>query len=126
MVQGRPTSFFYEGPKKGQDGCAVEQCSKAITSIGTVSIWWLGAIAVFVLLYYWLLRRDWRAGAILAGLAGGYLPWFNYQHRTIYSFYSIAFEPWVVLAVVFVIGLWVGRREPDPARFRFRVLVVGG
>ena len=126
MVQGRPTSFFYEGPKKGQDGCAVEQCSKAITSIGTVSIWWLGTLAIVVLLYYWLLRRDWRAGAILAGLAGGYLPWFNYQHRTIYSFYSIAFEPWVVLAVVFVLGLVLGSRSASPRRRRVGLAVVGG
>lgn len=126
MVQGRPTSFFYEGPKKGQDGCAVAQCSKAITSIGTVSIWWLGAIAVFVLLYYWLLRRDWRAGAVLAGLAGGYLPWFNYQHRTIYSFYSIAFEPWVVLSVVFVLGLVLGGRSASLQRRRTGLALIGG
>ena len=125
MVQGRPTSFFYEGPKRGQDGCAVEQCSKAITSIGTISIWWLGAIAVFVLLYYWLLRRDWRAGAILAGLAGGYLPWFNYQHRTIYSFYSIAFEPWVVLGAVFVLGLVLGPRGASWRRRQWGLYAVG-
>ena len=125
MVQGRPTSFFYEGPKRGQDGCAVEQCSKAITSIGTISIWWLGAIAVFVLLYYWLLRRDWRAGAILAGLAGGYLPWFNYQHRTIYSFYSIAFEPWVVLGAVFVLGLVLGPRGASWRRKQWGLYAVG-
>jgi len=116
IMQGRPTSFFYEGPKRGQDGCTVEQCSKAITSIGTVSIWWLGTIAVFVLLYYWLVRRDWRAGAVVAGLVGGYLPWFNYQHRTIYSFYAIAFEPWVVLGVVFVLGLWLGPRTASLRR----------
>ena len=79
-----------------------------------------------VLLYYWLLRRDWRAGAILAGLAGGYLPWFNYQHRTIYSFYSIAFEPWVVLAVVFVLGLVLGSRAASPRRRRVGLAVVGG
>jgi dolichyl-phosphate-mannose--protein O-mannosyl transferase len=126
MVQGRPTSFFYEGPKRGQDGCAVEQCSKAITSIGTVSLWWLGVIAVFVVLYFWLVRRDWRAGAVVAGLAGGYLPWFNYQHRTIYSFYSIAFEPWVVLAVVFVLGLVLGRRGASPRRQRIGLVLVGG
>jgi dolichyl-phosphate-mannose--protein O-mannosyl transferase len=125
MVQGRPTSFFYEGPKRGQDGCAVEQCSKAITSIGTVSIWWLGTIAVVVLLYFWLLRRDWRAGAILAGLAGGYLPWFNYQHRTIYSFYSIAFEPWVVLGAVFVLGLVLGRRGASRRRRQWGLYAVG-
>ena len=41
----------------------------------------------------WALRRDWRAGAILAGLAAGYLPWFDYQNRTIYTFYAVAFVP---------------------------------
>ena len=50
------------------DGCTVDQCSKAITSIGTPSIWWGGTLAVFVLLFMWALRRDWRAGAILGRL----------------------------------------------------------
>jgi dolichyl-phosphate-mannose-protein mannosyltransferase len=126
MVQGRPTSFFYEGPKRGEDGCVVEQCSKAITSIGTVSLWWGGAVAVFALLFCWALRRDWRAGAVLAGLAGGYLPWFNYQHRTVYSFYSIAFEPWVVLAVVFVLGLVLGTGSRSRRRRQVGLAVLGG
>ena len=56
----------------------------------------------------WLLRRDWRAGAVLAGLAGGYLPWFQYQHRTIFTFYTVAFSPWIVLTVTFVIGMALG------------------
>ena len=60
------------------------------------------------------------------GFVGGYLPWFVYQDRTIYTFYAVAFEPWVVLAVVFLIGLWVGRREDDPERWRWRWFVVGG
>ena len=125
VVQGRPTSFFYEGPKRGEDGCVVAQCSKAITSIGTVSIWWLGALAVFVLLFYWLFHRDWRAGAILAGLAGGYLPWFMLEERTIYSFYTVAFEPWIVLAVVFVLGLVLGRRTDSWRRRELGLYAVG-
>ena len=108
LVQGRPTSFFYEGPKKGHDGCTVDLCSKAITSIGTPTIWWGATIALFVLLFMWALRRDWRAGAILAGIAAGYLPWFNYQSRTIYTFYAVAFVPYVVLAVTYVLGLVIG------------------
>ena len=110
VVQGRPTSFFYEGPKRGVEGCPVAQCSKAITSIGTVSIWWLGAAAILVLAFYWLFKRDWRAGGILAGLAGGYLPWFGLEERTIYSFYTVAFEPWVIFAVVFVLAIMNTRR----------------
>jgi dolichyl-phosphate-mannose-protein mannosyltransferase len=125
VVQGRPTSYFYEGPKRGEDGCAVAQCSKAISSIGTVSIWWLGAVAIVVLLGYWVLQRDWRAGGILAGLAGGYLPWFFLDDRTIYSFYTVAFEPWVVLAVVFVLGLVLGRRTDAWRRRRIGLYVVG-
>ena len=126
IIQGRPTSFFYEGPKRGEWGCEVEVCSRAITSLGTPTIWWAGALMLPVLVYMWLLARDWRAGALVAGYAGGYLPWFVFADRTIYTFYAVAFEPWVVLAVTFVIGLWVGRREDDPARWQRRWLVVGG
>ena len=111
LVQGRPTSFFYEGPVRGQRGCEVEQCSRAITSLGTPVLWWSAVVAVVVLVAVWALRRDWRAGAVLAGFAAGYLPWFQYQHRTIFTFYAVAFVPWVVLAVVHVLGMLLG---PDP------------
>ena len=49
-----------------------------------------------MLVYLWAGRRDWRAGAILAGVAAGYLPWFLYQERTIFSFYAVAFVPYLV------------------------------
>ena len=125
LIQGRPTSFYYQGPKKGKDGCLVEQCAKAITSIGTPTLWWGATIAIFILLFMWALRRDWRAGAILAGLAGGYLPWFNYQHRTIFSFYEVAFVPYVVLAVTFVLGLGIGGPGASPRRRKIGVLAAG-
>jgi dolichyl-phosphate-mannose--protein O-mannosyl transferase len=126
LVQARPTSFFYEGPKHGQSGCTVASCSKAIHSVGTISVWWLGTAALVVVLWSWLVRRDWRSGAIAAGIIGGYLPWFLYQHRTIFEFYSIAFEPWVILAVVLVLGMAVGGPDASPARRRRGLYVVGG
>ncbi|GAA4660589.1 dolichyl-phosphate-mannose--protein mannosyltransferase [Kineococcus glutinatus] len=115
LVQGRPTSFFYEGTTRGQGGCEAEQCSQAITSLGTPLLWWSAVLAVVVLVAVWALRRDWRAGAVLAGFAAGYLPWFQYPDRTIFTFYAVAFSPWVVLAVVHVVGLLLG---PDPAAAR--------
>jgi dolichyl-phosphate-mannose--protein O-mannosyl transferase len=118
LIQGRPTSFFYESPKKGQDGCTVAQCSKAITSLGTPTIWWGATLALLVLFFMWALRRDWRAGAILAGLLAGYVPWFQYEHRTIFTFYSVAFVPWVVLAVTYVLGMALG---PPTASYRRRL-----
>ena len=125
LVQGRPTSFYYEGPKKGQEGCLVDLCSKAITSIGTPTLWLGGTIAIFVLLFMWALRRDWRAGAILAGFAAGYLPWFNYQERTIFSFYEVAFVPFVVLAVTYVLGLGIGGPRASSRRRRVGFLTAG-
>ena len=125
LVQARPTSFFYEGPKKGEDGCLVELCSKAITSIGTPTLWWGATISIFVLLFMWALRRDWRAGAILAGFVGGYLPWFNYQQRTIFSFYEVAFVPFVVLAVTYVLGLGIGGASASPGRRQIGLLAAG-
>ena len=125
LIQGRPTSFFYEGPKKGADGCLVDQCSKAITSIGTVSIWWGATLAIFVLLFMWALRRDWRAGAILCALFAGYLPWFFLGNRTIYSFYEVAFVPYVVLTCVYVLGLVVGGRDASLTRRRIGYGLMG-
>jgi dolichyl-phosphate-mannose-protein mannosyltransferase len=116
IIQGRPTSFFYESPKKGVDGCKVAQCTKAITALGTPTIWWGATLALLVLLFMWALRRDWRAGAVLAGFLGGYVPWFQFQHRTIFTFYSVAFSPWVVLACVYVIGLALGPHDASHRR----------
>lgn len=125
IVQGRPTSFFYEGPTKGHDGCMVAQCSKAITSIGTPTLWWGAAVAIVVLLFMWALRRDWRAGAVLSGILAGYVPWFAFEERTIYSFYAIAFVPWLVLAVTYVIGMVLGRATQSVRRRLAGVVVAG-
>lgn len=112
LVQGRPTSFFYEGPTLGQDGCTVERCSKAITALGNPVVWWCGALALLVLVGVWALRRDWRAGAVLAGVAGTYLPWFQYPERTVYTFYTVVISPFVVLGLTMALGMVLG---PDPA-----------
>ena len=116
LVLGRPVSFFYEGPKRGEGGCTVESCSKAITALGTPLLWWGAVLALAVVLGGLLGRRDWRAGAILAGLAGGYLPWFLFQDRTIYSFYAVAFVPWLVLAVTYALGLLIGPAHASEQR----------
>jgi dolichyl-phosphate-mannose-protein mannosyltransferase len=64
-------------------------------------------------------------GAILMGLAAGYLPWLMYLNRTVFQFYSIAFQPYTVLALVFVIGLVLGRRDDEQWRRVRGVAVVG-
>ncbi len=105
MLQVRPTSFFYEGPTRGQAGCTVDQCSQAVHSLGTVSFWWAGLVAIVLVAGYAVRRRDWRAAAIVAGVVAGYVPWFAWPDRTMFAFYSVAFEPYVALALALFIGL---------------------
>jgi dolichyl-phosphate-mannose--protein O-mannosyl transferase len=124
LVMGRPTSFFYESPKPGSPGCDVPTCTSAILSVGNPLIWWGAVIAVVVLLFWWAGRRDWRAGAVLAGIAAGYLPWFLYPERTTFFFYAISFEPFLVLALVFCLGLVLGRRTDQLWRRRSGLYLV--
>ena len=125
LVLARPVSYFYQGKKLGEDGCQVEQCSQAITAIGTPAIWWAACLALPVLGYLWAARRDWRAGAILAGGAAGYLPWFLFSYRTIFSFYAVVFVPFLVLAVTMCLGFLIGGNDASPQRRQWGVASAG-
>ena len=125
LVMGRPTAFDYIAPKRGELGCKVDQCSQAITALGNPVVWWGGTLAVAVLLFQWALRRDWRAGAILSGLAAGYLPWFFFQDRTIYNFYAVAFVPWVAMALTYALGMLLGPPDAAPERRKWGAATAG-
>ncbi|GIG28955.1 dolichyl-phosphate-mannose--protein mannosyltransferase [Cellulomonas marina] len=132
LVQWRPTLFFYDqdlvalSPQDALAACGAERCTSAVTSLGNPLTWWLGTAACVVALVLLLRWRDWRAGAALAGVAAGWLPWFAYSHRTIFAFYAIALLPFLVLVLVHVLGVAVGPRPaPDEtAAARSRRLVV--
>jgi dolichyl-phosphate-mannose--protein O-mannosyl transferase len=107
IVAGRPVSYFYESPSPGTGGCpadAGEKCAREVLALGTPLLWWAATLAVLYILYRWLLRRDWRAGAVLCGVAAGWLPWFMYQQRTIFYFYAVVFVPFLCLAVTMMLG----------------------
>nr|WP_241744267.1 phospholipid carrier-dependent glycosyltransferase [Cellulosimicrobium arenosum] len=116
IVQWHPTSFYWRKDAVGASGCGVDTCARAITSLGNPILWWSAALAVVAALVLLLLRRDWRALAVLSGIAAGWLPWFGYAHRTIFTFYSIAFTPWVVLTLVYV--LTVALEDTEHSRVR--------
>lgn len=120
LLMIRPTSMYYTGNADGQAGCtAPGGCSAAITSLGNPIIWWAAAAAVVYLVYRLARYREWQIGLILTGLAAGYLPWLLYINRTIFQFYSIAFEPYLILGLAAVIGIVLGRRT-DPEHRRRR------
>jgi len=46
-------------------------------------------------------RVDAAANLVVLGLAAGYLPWFAMQQRTVFSFYAIIIEPFLIIAIVY-------------------------
>ena len=102
LIMGRPTSFFYDAPK----GCSSDNCAQEVLALGTPILWWVGTIAIAVVVGYWIRslinhRVDVAANLVVLGLAAGYLPWFAMQQRTVFSFYAIIITPFLVLAIVY-------------------------
>jgi len=42
----------------------------------------------------------------LLAVGAGYLPWFVYPQRTTFTFYSIVFEPWLIMALVAALRIY--------------------
>ena len=131
FFQERPTLFFLRQTTEGAPGCAAGgggPCMEMVTSLGTLSIWYAGVVAVVVLSVLWIadrqghsrlrLQPDWTLGASLSGILAGYVPWFLVGERTIYSFYTVTFVPWVVLCIVVALHRFEG---PSSTTLRYRL-----
>jgi dolichyl-phosphate-mannose-protein mannosyltransferase len=123
-VQGRPTLFYAKWPEQGEMGCEAASCVSYIASLGNLFVWWGATAGLLVVVFLWLFGRDWRAGAALSGIVAGWLPWFLYQTRTLYSFYAVAFVPWLVLVVVACMALVLGTADASPRRRRWGAVAV--
>ena len=104
LIMGRPTSFFYESPSN----CGADQCSQEVLALGTPILWWVGAVAIAVVIGFWIKsfatkRYEPPLNVIVLGIAAGYLPWFFFQKRTVFSFYAIVFEPFLILAIIYCV-----------------------
>ncbi|MBN9607665.1 MAG: phospholipid carrier-dependent glycosyltransferase [Actinomycetales bacterium] len=122
LLMLRPTSMYYADHGDGT--------ASAILDIGNPLIWWAGAaalVAVAVVAVRKLLRREpaWAEGVILAGVAAGWLPWMLYLGRTVFWFYTIVFEPYLLLAIVAVAGYLLGRASDPERRRRAGIITVG-
>ena len=116
LVMSRPVSMYYNGHSHA---CGVHNCAQEVLAIGTPAIWWASIPALIACLVWWLLRRDWRAGAVLAGVAAGWLPWFWYawhDHRTMFFFYAVVFVPFLVIALTLCLGLIIGPARASVGR----------
>jgi dolichyl-phosphate-mannose--protein O-mannosyl transferase len=101
LVLGRPTSFYYQSG----NSCGAEECAQEILAMGTPLLWWGAIIAVAITLGFYIRTRNRSAEIVLAGFAGTYLPWFIFQDRTMFYFYSISTLPFLILALVYCFDL---------------------
>jgi dolichyl-phosphate-mannose--protein O-mannosyl transferase len=102
LLLGRPVAFYWSN----EGACGASSCASEILLLGTPVLWWSFLPALAALVWLGIARRDWRAGSILLFVAAGLLPWFYYafDSRTMFSFYAAPAEPFLILAVVYVLG----------------------
>jgi dolichyl-phosphate-mannose--protein O-mannosyl transferase len=77
---------------------------------------------------WWAIRyRDRVATVVVAGVAAGWLPWFIFPDRTIFTFYAIVMLPFLAMGLAWAGWRFLGMHEPGAhfrdARLRRRVIV---
>ena len=130
LLMTRPVAFFYQcytGPVAGPANYCPknytgQEWSQEVLAIGTPAIWWGSMLALVFCLGWWLLRRDWRAGAVLLGVLAGWAPWFPLVTRTKFYYYGLEFEPFLILSITLCLGLILG---PAAASVRRRSIGAG-
>jgi dolichyl-phosphate-mannose--protein O-mannosyl transferase len=96
----RPTAFYYA--PTGSDGFI-----QYITSVANPVIWWAGSFAILVVIVMVARKATWQNVSILVGVAATYVPWLFFSQRTVFQFYTVTLEPFLVLALVAVlVWLW--------------------
>lgn len=106
LLQIRPTSFYYQ---KAAGDCGQDQCIQTVNSLGNPLLWWLGFISFLGVVVAAFVFLDWRAGLIVAGYFATLGPWLIYSNRTIFTFYTVVISPFVVLSLVYVLGILLGQ-----------------
>jgi dolichyl-phosphate-mannose--protein O-mannosyl transferase len=112
LLVTRPVAFYaqcYTGPATYQ-ACPKGQVAweQEVLALGTPAIWWGSMLALLFCVGWWLLHRDWRAGAVLLGVLAGWGPWFPLVTRTKFYYYALEFEPFLILSIVLCLGLILG------------------
>jgi dolichyl-phosphate-mannose--protein O-mannosyl transferase len=133
LVITRPVAFYYQcynGPVAGPShfcpkGYAGPEWSQEVLALGTPAIWWASILALGFCLGWWLLHRDWRAGAALLGVLAGWGPWFPLVSRTKFYYYALEFEPFLILSIVLCLGLILGPAAAGVIRRSVGAFVVG-
>ncbi|MEY4323178.1 MAG: hypothetical protein RL410_959 [Actinomycetota bacterium] len=124
-LQLRPTSFYYEQFGRGQSGCDSDSCAAEVVALGNPVIWWAATLAILHQIWRSVVQRETRSVAVVAMFMAGWAPWLMYQHRTIFSFYSIVMIPFMAMALAASLGVILGPADAGAALRKKRSFAVG-
>ena len=96
LLMLRPTGFTSDSH---DDGAIVQY----VSAMPNPFIWWVGTIAIVVGLFMFGRTLNPALGALLLAIAAGYVPWLMYPDRTIFSFYTIAYTPFIIVLIVLLL-----------------------
>ncbi|MFM2412044.1 MAG: hypothetical protein RLZZ587_377 [Actinomycetota bacterium] len=100
LLMIRPTAFHYE--QTGTDGIV-----EYVTSVANPVFWYFGVVALVWLIVHSIRSKSTWGVPILVGVSATYLPWLLFSHRTVFQFYTVTLEPFLVLAAVWLfVRLW--------------------
>jgi dolichyl-phosphate-mannose--protein O-mannosyl transferase len=68
--------------------------------LGNPFIWISSSVALLYIIYRYARHRERVLGLVLLGTASLYLPWIVLSERTVFQFYVVSFQPWLILGLV--------------------------
>lgn len=110
----RPMLYYYADD--GVTGCGQTECVKAVMLVGTPALWWVSLPVLAWGIWRWIVRRDWRYGALLTAYGAALLPWFLTLDRQMYYFYAVTLAPFLAMAIALVLGDILGTARRPVAR----------
>jgi dolichyl-phosphate-mannose--protein O-mannosyl transferase len=132
LVISRPVNFFwtsYTDPaglhaetRANHVGPYVRQ----VLALGNPAIWWLSIPAIAACLIWWATRRDWRAGTAVLCILAGWATWLPFVSRTKFDYYSLEFEPFIIICIVLCLGLVLGPAGASRRRRLTGAVLAGG
>jgi dolichyl-phosphate-mannose-protein mannosyltransferase len=113
ILQAQSTAYYWETDSvdpRAKCG-ASNECVSAITALGNPLLWWAGAAAFAYAVFRSIFKRDLLALVVVSGTIAGWVPWLFVPDRVMFTFYSVAFAPWVMLTLT-----WALMRIARPPR----------
>jgi dolichyl-phosphate-mannose--protein O-mannosyl transferase len=100
----QPTIFAVDPHSHASAACAVATgCKLMVTTLGNPLIWWVGTIAVLVLLWARIRGAETRSSLILLLAGAAWLPW-HFTDRSTFQFYAVVLAPFWCIALAWLVA----------------------